>query len=150
MRIPLAVVLCAALGCARAESPPPAPPPEPEGVRAFLDGYFGSWSRGDMEAYRAHFLERARIAFLGSDGLAWVMRLEPFVASQRRAFEGPGPKPKERYLSFEADADERAASVTVQWELTNTRGVSTGVDRFLLVRDFNGDWRIASLLFYER
>ena len=56
----------------------------------------------------------------------------------------------ERYLSFEAEADDRAASVTAQWELTNARGVTTGVDRFVLVKDFNGDWRIASLLFYER
>lgn len=129
---------------------PSAEAVRPEHIRAFLDGYFGSWSRGDMEAYGAHFFPEATVAHLADHRVSWVMRLGPFLDSQRRVFAQPGKKPVERYTDFVAEVDDDAASVTAWWRLENARGVTTGVDRFVLARDFNGDWRIVSLLFYDR
>ena len=55
--------------------------------------------------------------------------------------------------SFTADEDERAATVVAQWELTRGTGdgkeVERGVDRFTLMRDGRGKWKIAALVFYE-
>lgn len=149
----LALALALSVGCARGTTPPEpadAPAHQPEDIRAFLDRYFGTWSQGDMEAYGALFFPEATITHLRDQKVNWRMQLPPFINSQQQVFSHPGPKPKERYTDFSAQVDAQGASVTAWWTLESPRGVSHGIDRFLLAKDFNGDWRIVALLFYDR
>jgi hypothetical protein len=57
-------------------------------------------------------------------------------------------------LSFTAREDATAATVVAQWELTRQPGskksIILGVNRFTLMRDERGAWRIIALVFYTR
>ena len=121
-------------------------------MEAFLTSYFESWSRGDMKTYGEHFLPAAVVASLHNGILApWVVR-HRFVEQQRMLRERGG-RAHERMLSFTVDRDAQAATVVAQWELVKGAGpdrrATRGVDRFTLIKDDSGDWKIASLVFYS-
>lgn len=120
-------------------------PPE---IRTFLEAYFSSWSQGDMDTYEGMFFPRAQIMYLGDSKIQWSMALGPFIESQRRVHKQAKVQPIEKMTSFTAELDDKSASVTAKWALTTGRGTKVGVDRFILAKDFNGDWRIVSLVFY--
>ena len=52
--------------------------------------------------------------------------------------------------TFTAEADAAAAQATAGWELQKGGQKITGVDRFTLVRDPQGQWKILFLVFYQR
>ncbi|MHC4200437.1 MAG: nuclear transport factor 2 family protein [Planctomycetota bacterium] len=117
-------------------------------LEPFLRSYFASWSAGDMEAYRGHFDERARIALLKDGRLVYTMERDRFVDGQAALQSKARTKAVERMTSFTADEDAKAATVTARWELVRGAETKTGVDRFTLVRDERGKWKIVSLVFY--
>jgi len=124
---------------------------DPE-LDAFLASYFSTWSAGDMKAYRAHFHERAVVTVMRDGVVApWTSR-DRFVDQQRLIRERSTMRSVERMTSYVADRDEKSATVVAQWKLTRGAGVdrevSRGVDRFTLVRNDAGEWRIVVLLFY--
>jgi hypothetical protein len=119
---------------------------------AFLESYFATWSAGDMTSYGAHFHERAVVSVVRDGVVApWASR-DRFVEQQRLIIERSAAKSVERMTSYVADQDDVSATVVAQWELTRgagvDRSVSRGVDRFTLVKNDAGEWRIAALLFY--
>ncbi len=115
-------------------------------IEKFLTSYFATWSKGDIDAYGRHFSDKATITLIEKGSVRWVLPLDRFLDTQRRAVASE--KMVERMTSFVADVDEEAASATVQWVLEKKNSKSTGVDRFILFKDFNGDWLIQSLVFY--
>lgn len=112
----------------------------------FLDRYFDSWSVGDMETYGALFHPDARI-FMTMDGIViYKMTHDEFVDLQRR--EKARRIMTERMTTCTVEEDARAASVTASWELEEEGKLTTGIDRFTLIRDSGGAWKILTLLFY--
>ena len=121
-----------------------------EGIRQFAESYFAVWSDGDMAAYREHFAPAAQIAFVEGGQIVRVVQRDPFVAQQAENIVKAGAKMTERMTSFSVNTDGTAAQVTADWELRRGRQITIGVDRFTLIRDPHGLWKIAFLLFYER
>ena len=137
----------------------PAPPGRPAArplspdLEPFLRSYFASWSEGDMRRYGDHFHQKAVITFVKDGEVDSSLPRDRFVMLQTAARARSKGKSVERMTSFTADEDERAATVVAQWELTRGTGdgkeVERGVDRFTLMRDGRGKWKIAALVFYE-
>lgn len=115
-------------------------------IEKFLTSYFATWSSGDIDAYGRHFSPQASITLIDKGSVRWVLPLDRFLDTQRRAVASE--KMVERMTSFVADVDEEAASATVQWVLEKKGKKETGVDRFILFKDFNGEWLIQALVFY--
>ncbi len=141
--IPALSVLLLAGACKSTTASEKKPNPE---IEKFLTSYFATWSRGDIDAYGAHFSPKATITLIEKGSVQWVLPLDRFLATQRHAVKSE--KMVERMTSFVADVDDVAASATVQWVLEKKNKKSTGVDRFILFKDFNGEWLIQSLVFY--
>ena len=152
----LALALSAgfAANCSPARQPagpcPDASPPArvSDDLEPFLTSYFSSWSSGDMGGYRGHFHDDAIILFIDGGDVRARMPLEPFVDEQASMQREPETRAVERMTGFRADEDRHAATVTVDWLLERGEQRQRGVDRFTLIRDRGGRWRIAALIFY--
>ncbi len=145
----LALLAWLALASCQSRSNGGSTPARPSGdVAAFLHGYFESWSDGDMARYRAHFDPKAVISFAADGKVQWTQNLDEFIDQQTRITQAPGAQATERMLSFEVNVDVAAASVTARWVLTRGARTRQGVDRFTLIRDKQGRWRIVGLVFY--
>ncbi len=146
------LALAGAVAClAGCRGAPPGDAPAPAAsadLEPFLRSYFASWSAGDMAAYGSHFDERARIALLRDGRLVYAMERDRFVAGQAVLQSKAATRAVERMTSFTADEDGKAAAVTARWTLERGAETKTGVDRFTLVRDERGKWKIVSLVFY--
>lgn len=122
----------------------------PADIRAFLESYFSTWSARDLKGYRSHFHEDARIFYISSKPYTIdSLDLNSFIAQQRFAQMSSSEPMYEKMTNFTANADPKAASVSVQWELHKGSVVTTGTDRFILYREPAGNWKIMALLFYE-
>lgn len=115
-------------------------------LEPFLNSYFATWSAGDMDGYGKHFHERACIATVAKGHVMLAMGRDEFVQYQEHAIQGKNLT--ERMISFTADEDDVAAAVTAEWLLDDGAEPTTGIDRFTLIRDRMGSWKIVSLLFY--
>jgi hypothetical protein len=147
-----AIVLAAAFLAGREFAParPEGLAHDREEIRGFLESYFRVWSAGDMVAYRSHFDPSAQVALLDQGRVAVVAELDPFMEKEEKLRRETTVPMRERMVSFTADADETTAHVTAQWELKKGDDITTGVDRFTLVRDRQGTWKILFLAFYQR
>lgn len=117
-------------------------------LEPFLNNYFATWSAQDLEAYRAHFHEQAVIMLIDGGRLITRQPLDPFIEQQAQAHAAAQVPMTEHMTAFEALEDGAAASVEVQWELVQGAQRRRGVDRFQLMRDEAGRWRILALTFY--
>ena len=147
---PLVLVLvCCCAGCSSASGPARtntrklSPDLEP-----FLRSYFATWSAGDMRAYKEHFCKDAVITFVKDGRVDSSLPRDRFVMLQKAARARSKEKAVERMTSFTADEDAHAATVVARWELTKGERTKCGVDRFTLIRDERGRWKIVSLVFY--
>jgi hypothetical protein len=123
-----------------------------EGVEGFLTTYFATWSAGNMSGYADHFHPSAVITVVRNGHIAaWTAR-DRFVSQQVEARERSGGTSVERMLSYESSVDEYAATAVAEWELRKGSGVDAtitrGIDRFTLMRDEQGAWKIVALVFY--
>jgi hypothetical protein len=145
-----AMVLAAAFFAGREFAPARPAGLANEDIRGFLESYFGDWSAGDMVAFRSHFDPSAQIALLDRGQVAFVAELDPFVEKEEKLRRETTVPMLEHMASYTADADDTTAHVTAQWELHKGGEITTGVDRFTLVRDRQGKWKILFLTFYQR
>jgi 2-C-methyl-D-erythritol 4-phosphate cytidylyltransferase len=106
-----------------------------------------------MRRYGDHFHRKAVISFVNDGKVDSSFPRDRFVMLQTAARARAKGKSVERMTSFTADEDGVAATVVAQWELTKETGdgkkVERGVDRFTLMRDERGKWKIVALIFYE-
>jgi ketosteroid isomerase-like protein len=151
---PLLVAAAAlAAACSRGASreEPVCPPARPEAspeLRAFLESYFASWSRGDMQGYADHFLGDAVVMYVADGEVRSSMELAPFIEQQAAMQAEEESRAEERMTGLVADEDGHAATATVDWVLERGEMTQRGVDRFTLVRDAEGGFKIATLVFY--
>jgi hypothetical protein len=118
-------------------------------LKAFLDAYFSTWSSGDMKGYQALFHANARIAYLLDGRVVCTLERDPFVAQQKHIRETSGVTMTERMLSCDVLEDKKSASVSARWELKEGDKITVGTDRYSVIRDPAGEWKIVSLLFYK-
>jgi len=115
----------------------------------FLETYFGSWSANDMETYRSCFDESAVVFFVRDGEVRSALRLDEFIAQQVGYLAGVEGPVSERMTSFSADEDPQASTVLVRWVFEGEGETNTGTDRFTLIRDSDGAWKIAALVWYR-
>ena len=134
------------LACAGQKSSSAYPPD----LEPFLKSYFSSWSAGNFKAYEAHFHRNARIYYVNSQrSIEMDSDLKTFIAQQIEVRANASARLSEKMTKFSGNVDDRAASLETKWELLNGSSKRTGIDRFTLIRDESGKWKILSLLFYE-
>jgi hypothetical protein len=117
-------------------------------LRPFLEGYFSSWSKRDIEGYKSHFHEKAVIVFIENGQVRRLQSLDAFIRDQSNFLSSVPESIREQMTSFTADEDQKAATVTAQWVLTKGEKRQKGVDRFSIIRDWKGDWKIVCLVWY--
>jgi ketosteroid isomerase-like protein len=117
-------------------------------LRPFLESYFSSWSKRDIEGYKSHFHENAVIVFIENRQVRRLQSLDAFIRDQGNFLSSVTESIREQMTSFTADEDPKAATVSVQWVLTKGVKREKGVDRFTIIRDLRGDWKIVSLVWY--
>lgn len=136
----LLVVILAFAGCRAAEKI------DNQGLEADIERYFSTWSRQDMEGYKACFLSGATIHFVDSAGNAHVSHLGDFIEGQRNAHRQSSVPMQEKPTRIECDVGNKIARAAVHWELRAGSRVNTGIDYFTFVK-VQGQWRIVSLVF---
>ncbi len=115
-------------------------------VKPFIEGYFHSWSDGDMKAYGELFAPEAIIQFIDSQGRLVTQGRRRFLAEQRefqtvrRATEIPE--------SIQINFEGRLARAVVFWKLTSGTTTKYGYDHFTLLKH-DRKWQIINLVFYE-
>src|SRR4029078_10466841 len=142
----LAVIALLLVSCA-----PPGTPAHPDdaAIRAFLNRYFESWYKRDMESYGALFDSQARIYFVGNaGGLSGGLVAEgtmDFLHGQKIAHEQSESPMSERPLDMKIQGDGKVAQATVTWVLSKGNKEERGTDFFTLRRD-GENWKIVSLV----
>jgi len=116
-------------------------------VEDFIKEYFDIWSSGDMEQYRLMFHENARIMMSINGRIYLSLGRDEFVDMQAR--ELARRSMIEHMTDLKVHVDSRAATATAAWLLDDQGTFTTGIDRFTLIRDEQGNWKIIFLLFYN-
>jgi hypothetical protein len=116
-------------------------------VKQFLEGYFRSWSRQDLQRYGQCFLPQAAIQVIDPAGRLGTVPLGPFLKSQELAQKEAKTPMTETPESMEVRFEGKLARAVVYWKLVDGEKVETGYDHFTLMETAAG-WRIAHLIFY--
>lgn len=144
-----ALVIMALLGASRAalaQAPPEAEVKRTAEVKAFVERYFSTWSRNEMDDYADCFLNEAVIQFIDARGQLQSQGKRTFIAEQRQVqSKNPGLEvPEEIDIRFEPNL----ARAVVYWKLTMNKRVEYGYDHFTLAKQ-DGKWKIVNLVFYK-
>lgn len=117
-------------------------------IRAFFNEYLRLHEAKDMTAWPRLFLDNAAIVRTGSDGR--VLRYSPADLAARIAAEAAKlDSQHETFHDIRIEADGDAAMYSTHWKLFhNGKLVREGRAWFLLARDA-GQWRIASLVWFN-
>lgn len=113
-------------------------------IEAFVQEYFGTWSRKDIVAYGRCFHPNARIWF-GTDP---SLGLAEFLESQRQAHANSPVPLTEDPLAWDARINNGLAHVRVHWELHRGTEDIRGYDFFTLAL-VEGRWQIVALVFNQ-
>ena len=121
---------------------------EEQALDRLISGYFSSWSRSDMDAYRACFHPQASVYFIDRSGHPHQYALAEFVAGQEKVHL-LGPRPlSERPTKTSLAVRGRLAQAEVRWQLHKGSATKTGTDYFIFVKTDTG-WRILSLVYEQ-
>ena len=122
-------------------------PSTPElAVRAFLESYFSTWSKQDMEGYGRHFHESARVTYVDNKGQSHTDGLSDFLFGQKMGHQTSPEPMKEVPEQMSIQMHDHVVQAQVKWRLTKGATVVTGTDFFTLIRTGEG-WRIINLVF---
>ena len=132
-------------GCSRGEQ---GADTEKELLNNLISGYFSSWSKPDMEAYKWCFHTEASIYFIDSSGNPHYSGLEEFIAGQQKAHQAARERLSERPMQTSLTVYGRLAQATVRWELRQGSAAATGTDYFTFIKTEAG-WRILSLVYEQ-
>jgi len=141
----LLTVLLLATGCCGAEKGANA---DQQQLKSLISGYFASWSKPDMAAYKASFHPLAAIYFVDAGGKPHYAQLEKFIAWQEQAHQEAGGRLSEKPTDISLAVHGRLAQAAVRWELHKGNAVETGTDYFMFIKTEAG-WRILTLIFEQ-
>jgi hypothetical protein len=118
-------------------------------LKKFLDTYFSTWSAQDMKGYQSHFHANAQVIYVQEGRVTSALGREAFIEQQTLCHQSANVRMTEKMTSCDVLEDEKAASVSARWELKKGDKAVTGTDRYTVIRDPAGEWKIVSLVFYE-
>lgn len=119
-------------------------------MHLFLKTYFSSWSNRDIKSFKSHFHESAIIFFIRNGRVQQSQSLNIFIQEQQAVLFQSSKSMVERMKSFAVDEDRNGATASVEWELLIDGGkIDEGVDRFTMIRDSQGNWKIVALVWYK-
>jgi beta-aspartyl-peptidase (threonine type) len=119
-----------------------APPLPERAVRSVLDAQESAWNRGDLDGFMAGYWKDDRLTFFSGDTITsgWQKTFDRY--HQRYRAEGKEMGHLEfRDLQIEP-IDGGAAFVRGRWRLTMKDGKTPNGLFTLLLRNFDGQWRI--------
>lgn len=117
-------------------------------LKSLISGYFASWSKPDMEAYKACFHPKAAIYFVDAGGNPHYAQLEKFITWQEQAHQEAGGRLSEKPTHISLTVHGRLAQAAVRWELHKGSTAVTGTDYFMFIKTEAG-WRILTLIFEQ-
>jgi hypothetical protein len=115
-------------------------------LKNLISGYFASWSKPDMAAYKGCFHPLASIYFVDGAGNPHCTRLDEFIAGQERVHRAARERLSEKPTHISLTIHGRLAQAAVRWKLYTGSAAVTGIDYFTLIKTDAG-WRILSLAF---
>jgi Domain of unknown function (DUF4440) len=135
------------LACLIACAPKTSTHPDEAELRTFLNRYFETWSKRDMDGYGSCFDPQARILFVAANGEVVSEGTIDFLNGQKLAHEQSATPMTERPLDMKIQGDMKVAQAAVTWVLSKGGREERGTDFFTLRRQGNA-WKIVSLVFY--
>ena len=102
----LLACLMLSAGCSRGEQ---GADTEKELLNNLISGYFSSWSKPDMEAYKGCFHPEASIYFIDGSGNPHYSGLEEFIAGQQKVHQAARERLSERPMQTSLTVHGRLA-----------------------------------------
>jgi len=115
-------------------------------IEDFIDSYFKSWSKGDIQTYSNLFYPTAVIQFKEKNGKIFTDNVSKFVEGQRLSQSNPLDLLTEIPTSKKIDIGKEVSFARVTLKLTGRGKFVTGWDYFILIKS-KDSWRIQYLLF---
>ena len=115
-------------------------------IEDFIDSYFKSWSKGDIQTYSNLFYPTAVIQFKEKNGKVFTDNVSKFVEGQRLSQSNPLDLLTEIPTSKKIDIGKEVSFARVTLKLTGRGKFVTGWDYFILIKS-KDSWRIQYLLF---
>jgi hypothetical protein len=118
-------------------------------LKNLISGYFASWNKPDMAAYKGCFHPLASIYFVDGAGNPHYSRVEEFIIGQAKfhqAAQQHQQRVSESPTKVSLTVHGRLAQAAVRWKLYTGSATVTGIDYFTLIKTDAG-WRILSLAF---
>ena len=117
-------------------------------IRKFVDRYFTSWSKKDMDRYGECFIPQASVQLVDPRQGLLTLPLSAFLKGQRESQLDPKHHMTETPEKVDVRMEGELARVLVYWKLVDGEQATYGYDHFTLM-PYGGRWRIAHLIFYS-
>lgn len=123
-------------------------------VRGFLENYFATWSKQDMEGYGRCFHETARVTYVDGNGESHTDGLSDFLFGQKMGHQTSPEPMTEVPESMLIQLHHPVAQAQVRWKLTKGKTIVTGTDFFTLIKSTDSNsktanWKIINLVFHN-
>jgi len=119
---------------------------EKKEIEDFIDTYFRTWSKGDIQSYSNLFFPTAVIQFKEKNGKVLTENISNFIEGQRLSQSNAADLLTEIPTSKKIDTGKEVSFARVTWKMTGRGKFVTGWDYFILIKT-KDSWRIQYLLF---
>jgi hypothetical protein len=122
------------------------PADEKKEIEDFIDTYFKTWSKGDIQSYSNLFYPTAVIQFREKNGKVFTENIGNFIEGQRLSQSNTSDLLTEVPTSKKIDPGKELSFARVSWKMTGRGKFVTGWDYFILIK-IKDSWKIQYLLF---
>ena len=122
------------------------PADEKKEIEDFIDNYFKTWSKGDIQSYSNLFFPTAVIQFREKSGKVFTENINNFLEGQRISQSNTTDLLTEIPTSKKIDTGKDVSFARVTWKMTGRGKLVTGWDYFILIKN-KDTWKIQYLLF---
>ena len=122
------------------------PADEKKEIEDFIDTYFKTWSKGDIQSYSNLFYPTAVIQFREKNGKVFTENVSNFIEGQRLSQSNTSDLLTEVPTSKKIDPGKELSFARVSWKMTGRGKFVTGWDYFILIK-IKDTWKIQYLLF---
>ena len=122
------------------------PADEKKEIEDFIDTYFKTWSKGDIQSYSNLFYPTAVIQFREKNGKVFTENIGNFIEGQRLSQSNTADLLTEVPTSKKIDPGKELSFARVSWKMTGRGKFVTGWDYFILIK-IKDSWKIQYLLF---
>ena len=120
------------------------PADEKKEIEDFIDTYFKTWSKGDIQSYSNLFYPTAVIQFREKNGKVFTENVSNFIEGQRLSQNNTADLLTEIPTSKKIDTGKDVSFARVTWKMTGRGKFVTGWDYFILIK-IKDSWKIQYL-----